>query len=186
MKNYRCVLLLNSDVQPLSLVPLSIVSWQFAIKNIFLGRLIVLESYDEVLRSQRHEIRIPSVVMLNSYSYRERKVKLTKHNLFLRDEYRCQYCSKEFFGSQNLTFDHVIPKSKGGKTVWENIVTSCETCNMKKKDIYIEPLKRPYVPSYYELAEKRRKFPITIFHETWNLYLCWDEDKTIHKKIRFR
>lgn len=185
MKNLRCVLLLNSDVQPLSLVPLSIITWQDAIKNIFLGRFSVLETYDAFLRSPKREIPVPAVVMLNNYFYKQRGVRFCKSNVFLRDDYTCQYCGKFYYHEQEkLTYDHVIPKSKGGRTKWENIITSCMKCNVEKKDELRDPIRMPYSPTYYQLAEKRKNYPVIVTHESWNSYLLWEEDKVVFKKLK--
>jgi 5-methylcytosine-specific restriction endonuclease McrA len=80
----------------------------------------------------RLRIRIPKVLLLRSYDKLPvQEVKFTRENLFERDDYRCQYCGNGFDASQ-LNMDHVIPRDRGGRTSWENIVTSCIKCNSRK------------------------------------------------------
>ena len=98
-------LVLNADYRPLSYYPLSLWPWQDAIKAVYLERVNIVAEYDHVARSQRAVIRIPSVVVLKDYVKPQKKVAFTRFNLFLRDEFRCQYCGSP----HDLTFDHVIP-----------------------------------------------------------------------------
>lgn len=112
--------------------PLRIISWQKAVTLYFLGKVDVLESYNETLHSPTLIMNVPAVVKLNRYvrNY-PRKVKFSRQNLYHRDNYTCQYCHQPLPTSQ-LTYDHVIPRSKGGKTNWTNVVTACLPCNLKK------------------------------------------------------
>ena len=116
-------LVLNADYRPLSYFPLSLWPWQEAVKAVWLHRVDVLARYDEVVRSPSTEIHIPSVVVLKDYVHPQKRVAFTRFNLFLRDEFRCQYCGAR----GELTFDHVIPRSRGGTTSWQNVVAGlCE------------------------------------------------------------
>ncbi|HEV2652028.1 MAG TPA: HNH endonuclease, partial [Rhizomicrobium sp.] len=99
-------LVLNADYRPLSYYPLSLWSWQDAIKAVFLERVNILEEYDRVVRSPSFEMRLPSVVSLKTYIKPARNPAFTRFNLFLRDRFECQYCGAE----DDLTFDHVIPR----------------------------------------------------------------------------
>lgn len=121
-------LLLNSTFEPLR-----VISWQRAIVLWFDGKVEVVEEYDDFnLTSVSLTIKCPAVVRLLEYvSGRKNKVKFSRINVFSRDYYTCQYCGVQP-GSSRLTYDHVIPRAQGGKTVWENIVTCCTTCNTKK------------------------------------------------------
>jgi len=86
----------------------------------------------EVVRTIRYPIRVPKVILLSAFDKVPRKeLKLTRRNVFERDKYTCQYCSKKF-PSEELNLDHVIPRHYGGKTTWENIVCSCVKCNSRK------------------------------------------------------
>ncbi|TNF13987.1 MAG: HNH endonuclease, partial [Rhodobacteraceae bacterium] len=88
-------LVLNADFRPLSYYPLSLWPWQEAIKAVFLDRVTILAEYDEVVRSQREAFKIPSVVVLKEYVRPQKRVAFTRFNLFLRDEFKCQYCGKK-------------------------------------------------------------------------------------------
>ncbi|MEQ8787063.1 MAG: HNH endonuclease [Pirellulaceae bacterium] len=98
------------------------------------SELWALEKSDEEdwVRAVNFEIRVPRVIRLLRYDRVPRKtLRFNRRNLFARDEHRCQYCGNAFPSSQ-LSFDHVIPRSRGGETSWENVVCSCVTCNSKK------------------------------------------------------
>ena len=84
------------------------------------------------VRTVRLRLRVPKIVLLSQYDRLPMKeVKFTRQNLFERDRYTCQYCGKKH-GHRELNLDHVIPKDRGGRTTWENIVTSCLRCNNRK------------------------------------------------------
>ncbi len=124
MKEYPA-LILNADYQPISYFPLSLWSWQDSIKAVFLDRVNIIAEYESEVRSSFFSMKIPSVIALKKYIPISKKPPFTRFNLFLRDNFSCQYCG-DIFTSNELTFDHVIPKSKGGKTKWENVVAACE------------------------------------------------------------
>ena len=121
-------LVLNADFRPLSYYPLSLWSWQDAIKAVFLDRVNIVSSYDKSVHSPSFEIKLPSVVSLKNYVKPPQWPAFTRFNLFLRDRFNCQYCGE----ASDLTFDHLLPRSKGGLTTWENVVTACSKCNLKK------------------------------------------------------
>lgn len=121
-------LVLNADYRPLSYLPLSLWPWQEAVKAAFLDRVVVLAEYDEVVHSPSVSIRIPSVVVLKEFVKPAKSTAFTRFNLFLRDEFACQYCGAK----DHLTFDHVLPRCRGGRTTWENVVASCGPCNLRK------------------------------------------------------
>ncbi len=123
-------LVLNADYRPLSYYPLSIWCWQDAIKAVFLDRVNIVSEYDRTVRSPSFEIRLPSVVSLKTYVQPSRQPAFTRFNVFLRDRFTCQYCGDR----EDLTFDHLIPRSKGGHTTWDNVVTACSPCNLRKGD----------------------------------------------------
>ena len=114
-------LVLNADYRPLSYYPLSLWTWQDAIKAAFLDRVDIVAEYEEVVRSPSMSIRIPSVVVLKDFVKPQKRVAFTRFNLFLRDEFHCQYCGAK----AELTFDHVIPRAAGespaGKTWWRPV-----------------------------------------------------------------
>jgi 5-methylcytosine-specific restriction endonuclease McrA len=115
------------------------------------------------------------VVSLKHYVAQDRPPAFTRFNLFLRDSFTCQYCPS----SEELTFDHVIPRSRGGRTTWENIVTACARCNLTKGgrtpgEAHMHPRHRPRRPTAFELQEHGRRFPPNHLHESWLDYLYWD------------
>jgi len=170
-------LVLNADYRPLSYYPLSLWTWQEAIKAAVLDRVTILAEYDELVRSPTTQIRIPSVVVLRDYVKPQRRVAFTRFNLFLRDEFRCQYCGSK----GDLTFDHVVPRAAGGITSWENVVAACSRCNLKKgsKSLHkcgMSLRKPPRQPASEELRNMGRKFPPNFLHDSWLDFLYWDAE----------
>lgn len=165
-------LVLNKDAQPISILPLSAIGWQEAIKYMWLDRVHVLEWYDDwIVRSPSWETRVPAVMMVKDYVKNKKYPRFSKYNVTLRDRFTCQYCETNV-GTNTVTMDHVLPISKGGKTVWENIVAACGPCNSKKgNDMHMKPIREPYKPSYYELANIRKTLPFDLRHPSWKDYL---------------
>jgi 5-methylcytosine-specific restriction endonuclease McrA len=173
-------LVLNADYRPLSYYPLSLWSWQDSLKAVFLGRVAILSEYDRIVRSPTCAVRLPSVVALHDYVRLQTAPAFTRFNVFLRDSFRCQYCH-ERHPTHELTFDHVIPRSKGGRTTWENVVTACGRCNVKKGNQLpsvcgMIPRRPPWQPTGIELLENGRAFPPHFLHESWRDYLYWDTE----------
>ena len=168
-------LVLNADYRPLSYYPLSLWSWQDAVKAVFLDRVQIVAEYDHAVSSPSFSMRLPSVVCLKTYIKPSRSPAFTRFNVFLRDRFECQYC-----GSPNeLTFDHVIPRRLGGKTTWENIITACAPCNMRKggrtpQQASMPVIVKPIRPTSWQLQERGRAFPPNYLHETWRDWLYWD------------
>jgi len=121
-------LVLNADYRPLSYYPLSLWSWQDAIKAVFLDRVNIIAEYDHSVSSPSFTMRLPSVVCLKSYVQPSRHPAFTRFNVFLRDKFECQYCGSP----DDLTFDHVTPRAHGGETTWFNVVAACSPCNLRK------------------------------------------------------
>jgi 5-methylcytosine-specific restriction endonuclease McrA len=173
-------LVLNADYQPLSYFPLSLWNWQETIKAIFLDRVAVVQHYDRVVRSPGHELQLPSVVALKEYIPQTRRPPFTRFNVFLRDRFTCQYCQTGL-PAPELTFDHLIPRSRGGKTSWQNIVTACNRCNLRKgsrlpNECKMHPMQPPQMPSPHQLQRNGRSFPPNYLHESWRDYLYWDTE----------
>jgi len=139
-------LVLNADYRPLSYYPLSLWSWQDAIKAVCLDRVNIIAHYDKVVHSPSFEMRLPSVLCLKTYVKPSRYPAFTRFNVFLRDRFSCQYCGDR----SELTFDHLIPRSKGGLTEWENVV------------------------AVHDLHNNGRMFPPNYLHDSWLDYLYWD------------
>jgi 5-methylcytosine-specific restriction endonuclease McrA len=173
-------LVLNADFRPLSYFPLSVWSWQDAVKAVYLDRVSVLSEYDVAVHSPSQAFRLPSVIALKDYIHSARKPAFTRFNVFLRDIFACQYCG-ERYPTQELTFDHVIPRSRGGRTTWENVVTACAHCNLRKgsklpRECRMYPRHKPCQPTTWELQENGRAFPPNYLHASWRDYLYWDSE----------
>lgn len=158
------VLVLNQDYSPLT-----ICSVQRAFLLVFLKKAELLNSVKErELRSISHAYPFPSVIMINRYiNIPYKGVVLSRHNIFKRDGHKCQYCGT----NKDLTLDHLIPRSKGGKSSWTNLVTACKRCNAAKGDSTIEkaglklrtaPVKPSYI-SFIKMGSSLR--------EDWKPYL---------------
>jgi 5-methylcytosine-specific restriction endonuclease McrA len=165
-------LVLNADGQPISLLPPSTIQWKEAVTYIWLDKVHVLEWYDDwIVRSSSWETRVPAVIMLKEMYRRKRNPRFSRYNVYLRDMFTCQYCLTQFPKSQ-LTIDHVLPISKGGRTTWDNISTACNPCNSKKgNDERVKPKHLPYQPDYYELANNRKQLEFEIKHPSWATWL---------------
>lgn len=123
-------LLLNSTYEPLI-----VIDWKKAITLLMLGKAEMLAEQEVRVKSARAEHPLPSVLrLLSRVRVPRRNVPFTRHNIYRRDAYQCQYCG-EAPSHANLTFDHVFPRSRGGQTTWENIATCCDTCNRRKGDL---------------------------------------------------
>ena len=173
-------LALNADFRPLSYFPLSLWSWQDTVKAVFLERVNVVSEYDYEVHSPNFAMQLPSVIALKQYVPLNRKPAFTRFNVFLRDGFSCQYCGSSF-KAEDLTFDHVTPRSRGGRTTWDNVVTACAPCNLRKghgisERVGMFPLKKPMRPSNYLLQERGRAFPPNFLHESWRDFLYWDTE----------
>lgn len=166
------VLLLNADAQPVSYLPLSAIQWKEAITYLWLDKVHVLEWYDDwMVRSEKWETRVPAVMMLKTMQKRKQKPRFSKANLYVRDVYTCQYCNTPYT-KNNLTLDHVVPISQGGKTKWTNIVAACGPCNNRKgSETRMKPVRQPYAPDYYDLVNKRKQLDMQMAHPSWSAYL---------------
>lgn len=171
-------LVLNADFRPLSYFPLSLWPWEEVVKAVWQDRVDVVATYDKVVRSPSLEMQLPSVVCLKSYVDQDRSPAFTRFNVFLRDGFACQYCGGGGT-AHDLTFDHVIPRSHGGRTTWQNIVAACGPCNLRKGGRTPAqarmPLRRTaHRPSAWQLQQAGRRFPPHFLHQSWLDYLYWD------------
>ena len=165
------VLLLNITYEPLR-----IINWKKAITLLCLGKVEVIEEYGRDIHSVSFTIKLPSVVrLLNLVKKPKSPVKFSRQNIYLRDKYRCQYCGLKH-STEELTYDHVLPKSRGGRTEWENIVTCCIGCNRKKggrtpvearMNLVRKPTRPSWVPAI-KVTIGLKQIP-----QTWRDYLYW-------------
>jgi 5-methylcytosine-specific restriction endonuclease McrA len=173
-------LVLNADFRPLSYFPLSVWSWQDAVKAVFLDRVNIVSEYEEEVRSPSFSMRLPSVIALKHYVPLSRNPAFTRFNVFLRDRFACQYCG-DTPGTSELTFDHVIPRSRGGQTNWDNVVAACSDCNLIKGNRLPDvcgmiPARAPVEPTNHRLQTNGRAFPPNFLHESWRDFLYWDSE----------
>ncbi|HAE09483.1 MAG: HNH endonuclease [Proteobacteria bacterium] len=178
--SFAPALVLNADFRPLNYFPLSLWSWQDAIKAVCLERVTIISEYEQSISSPTTVINLPSVIALKEYVPQNRNPAFTRFNVFLRDRFSCQYCGNGFSAS-DLTFDHVVPRSKGGRTNWTNVVAACSPCNLRKGNklpgqCNMHPLLRPSAPNMWQLQENGRAFPPNYLHESWRDYLYWDSE----------
>lgn len=153
---------------PVSILPLSTITWQESIKYMVLEKADVLLWHENwIVRSARWETQVPSVIMLRDYMKPKNSIRFSRNNVYIRDNGQCQYCGSHI-ERKDATLDHVTPIAKGGKTTWENCTTACSPCNATKSDkAGWKPKLKPYKPDYYDLVNKRKKFPFQVRNQDW-------------------
>jgi 5-methylcytosine-specific restriction endonuclease McrA len=157
------------------MAPHAVVQWQKAICHEYTGEVDVLERYAEEARSPSIVIRFPCVARLNKRLVSERKdIKFSRANVYARDHHMCQYCGVRP-GVKGLNYDHVHPKSKGGKTDWWNVVSSCIPCNLRKgnktlKQAGVKLLNLPVQPKSLPMSASPVLLPREV-PELWLPYL---------------
>jgi 5-methylcytosine-specific restriction endonuclease McrA len=177
-------LVLNADYQPIGTWPLSLIPATEAVTAVMRERAsVVAEWPDAFLRSPSVTIAVPKVIALRQYAPIHASPKFCRRSILLRDKFRCQYCG-ERFQSEDLTFDHVIPRARGGKTEWTNILACCVPCNARKRDTLpsyssqrgkgLRPLKEPRQPTTAELLRAGLEFLDPDVRGTWGDWLYWD------------
>lgn len=123
----RDTLLLDQGYQPLRVIP-----WQRAICMNFLGKVELVAAHARPVRTVSRDYPAPAVVrLLGPYRPQQYIVRFSRQGVHVRDRHTCQYCGVRL-PRRELTLDHVIPRHRGGPTNWENIVSSCSPCNLKK------------------------------------------------------
>src|SRR5438552_14539751 len=126
---------------------------------------------DDWIRTVNSEIQVPRVIRLVSYEKLPRQtVKFNRRNIFARDHNQCQYCGRKYPTSE-LSLDHVIPRSQGGQSVWDNIVCACVNCNVRKggrtpKQAHMSLIRKP---------EKPRRSPLLNLKLTQRKYQSWQQ-----------
>jgi 5-methylcytosine-specific restriction endonuclease McrA len=155
------VLVLNADYSPLNVTTL-----HRGFNLVFTGKAEIVKSSDNLIVTDKKSYERPVIIrLLNYVRYVYRRLRVNRHKIYKRDGHKCVYCGN----SKQLTIDHLIPKSKGGKNTWENLVTCCSRCNVKKGDKTIEQaglklLKKPYEPDIFIEAMN------TTLEKVWNEY----------------
>ena len=155
-----------------SFKPIEVISWQEAFVLTYVGKAWAVEYTDKWVHSARQAFQIPAVIALKQY-IDEKFFTLTcsRKNILLRDNNTCQYCNNRLPEGE-LTIDHVIPRSKGGTNIWENVVAACKPCNQKKGNHLpscapVSLSRAPRKPSYRALIKKR----ISGANSKWEEYL---------------
>ena len=169
-------LILNQDFRPLSFLPLSAIPWQQAIRLSFLDKISVLEHYeDRDIHSPSQTFKMPALAVTREFMKYNQTVKFSRKAVYLRDLYTCGYCD-EVFADKDLTLDHVVPQSRGGKTSWTNITTACVKCNHAKGNKQMLPNRMPFKPEYWHIVGNSMKNPsFQIKHPSWKPYLNYEE-----------
>jgi 5-methylcytosine-specific restriction endonuclease McrA len=167
-------LLLNATFEPLK-----VVHWQKAVTLWCQGKVEIIASHDREVRAVSFSLRLPSVIRLLRYVRIKRRfdyVPFSRANIYARDHHTCQYCNSHH-ATQDLTFDHVIPVSQGGRKDWENIVTCCVSCNRRKGGRtpseagmhLVRPPRRPESVPAIRITIGLRRTP-----DSWRDYLYWN------------
>jgi 5-methylcytosine-specific restriction endonuclease McrA len=167
-------LLLNATYEPLK-----VVHWQKAITLWCQGKVEIIASHDREIRAVSFSLKLPSVIRLLRYVRIKKRfdyVPFSRANIYARDGYTCQYCAHSF-PTQELTFDHVVPVSQGGRKDWENIVTCCVSCNRRKggrtpeeaRMRLVRPPRRPDSAPAIRITIGLRNAP-----DSWRDYLYWN------------
>ena len=140
-------------------LPYRVIRWQHAVVGLYKGNFDVVAEYGETVSSPSVTWALPAVVRLKKRIPKKRRVvRFSRTNVYLRDHYACQYCGIRKSGTKQLTMDHMIPRSAGGRTDWKNIVTACKSCNSKKgsqlcSEIGMFPANLPKMPESLPLLQ---------------------------------
>jgi len=148
------------------------ISWKKAIKLILKGRVEVLDEYDGWFITAT--IKVPSIVRLIRSIFRtDKNVKFSRENIWLRDRGKCQYCDA-LVAKNKFTYDHVLPRAKGGKTTWENIVVSCMPCNQRKGNRALKDTDMHLKTPPFRPKKLTRTFTVS-FHWNENMPNSWKQ-----------
>ena len=154
--------------------PIEVIDALEALILCIIGKAKAIEIYTEKVNSVKQSFDLPAVIVINRYvKYRMGDGSPTRQNIIWRDNNLCQYCGN-YFKTSELTIDHVMPKSRGGKNTWENLVAACVPCNQKKGpktlvEADMAPIRTPHTPRYCVL----RHVTETQMSELWKDYL-WE------------
>ena len=167
-------LLLNATYEPLK-----VVHWQKAVTLWCQGKVEIVAVHDREVRAVSFSFKLPSVIRLLRYVRIKKRfdyVPFSRANIYARDGYSCQYCAKSF-PTPELTFDHVVPVSQGGRKDWENIVTCCVSCNRRKggrtpAEAAMRLVRTPKRPS--SAPALRITIGLRSAPDSWRDYLYWN------------
>jgi len=161
------VLVLNTTYEPLN-----VCSLRRALVLMLKDKAEVIEDSATTLRSERISFTVPHVIRLRSYVSVPRAAsrRISRRAVFARDQFRCQYCGAQ----KRLTVDHVVPRSKGGGDGWDNVVTSCAPCNLRKGDRLLPAdgltlARKPRAPEPFSFIFTE----VDHIHDSWRPYLAW-------------
>ena len=165
-------------------LPHRVVNWQKAISMFFTGKVEVVETYEEEIRSPSLVVKMPAVVRLvRAHRQHEPRIRFSRGNVLARDDYECQYCGVEL-PARELTLDHVVPRAQGGRTSWTNIVSACRRCNGRKGSRTPEQAgmtlrQTPTRPHRLPFRHRRLRFggPVPAVWESW---VWWDTEGSTH------
>jgi hypothetical protein len=161
------ILVLNADY-----TPLTVMNQTRGFNLVYKGKAEVLVKKEPPISAGQIKFDRPSVIRLHKYvSFPYKKVTLSRYNVYRRDNFKCLYCGAK----DNLTLDHVIPRSKGGPNSWTNLATCCMKCNVSKGDRTLEETgmtlsQKPFTPSYLFFIKKMNKV-----YEEWMPFLMTDK-----------
>tara|TARA_B100000131_G_C18120573_1_gene612755 strand:- start:755 stop:1288 length:534 start_codon:yes stop_codon:yes gene_type:complete len=150
--------------------PIDIISGVEALVMCIVGKAKAIENYDAQICSPSKSFNIPSVIVLQRVvKFRLSTPTCSRNGVFQRDHNVCQYCSVKFTDKE-LTLDHILPKSRGGKNTWDNLVAACKKCNQKKGDR--TPKESGMIPINKPIAPKNNLVKITPYlKKIWKNYL---------------
>ncbi len=156
--------------------PINVVNWDVALSMWATGKAQTVAEYEEEIHSAYLTMKMPSVMrLLTSVKQEWKPAKFSRVNVYTRDKYKCQYCATRC-STEELTYDHVRPRTLGGKTEWANIVSCCVPCNMYKggrtpEQAGMKLLKKPVQP--VSLPQAVFAFTRKDMPETWRDFIYW-------------
>lgn len=170
-KTMTPTLLLNATYEPIKLI-----TWQKAVTLLFLEKVEPLVHYQHKIRGATRDLEQPAVVRLHKrVPWRRNGVRFSRRHVFIRDNFTCQYCGAQP-RIRELTFDHVMPRSRGGGTNWLNIVTCCRDCNQFKahrtpEEARMTLMRKPYAPRWLPPQVREGQNTAGSPHPLWEPYL---------------
>ncbi|HEX5133305.1 MAG TPA: HNH endonuclease [Candidatus Krumholzibacteria bacterium] len=172
---FEHVLLLNASFEPLN-----VIGWRRAVKLIVLDKAEIVEASEREIHTVTRSVAVPSVVRLTTFvRFQRREAKFSRRNIYTRDAFTCQYCGRRLAVSE-LTCDHVMPRSRGGRTEWSNIVTCCVPCNRRKggrtpAEAGLHLMRMPRQPTW--LWGVQNRFATRRPPQAWSAYLYMERDR---------